>query len=55
MEFDIDFGSFDFQKKFYSKYTVIKDKQYEDERDKERFLKIQVNLDQNTNVLITAQ
>ena len=55
IDFDIDFGCFEIQKKFYAKYIVIKNRDYEDERDKEKFLKVQVNLDSNTHLYLTQQ
>ena len=53
IEFDIDFGSYEFQKKFYSKYVLIKQKNFIKEECKSKYLKIKVNLTNSNYIEFT--
>ncbi len=55
IEFDLDFGSYEFQKKFYSKYVLMKHKDYKDESDKEAFLEVKVSLTNSNAIFITRK
>ena len=53
IEFEIDFGTYDFQKKFFAKYILIKHKEYFSEEEKSKYLEIKVNLSNTNFIFIT--
>ena len=55
IEFEIDFGTYDFQKKFFSKYILIKHKDYYSEEEKARYLEVKVNFSNSNFIFITKE
>ena len=56
LELDIDFGTYDFQRKFYSKYILISQSKVRNETEKSEQIKIKVQIsDQNTIKITRAR